>query len=116
METPEQQAKELEAKAESEGNIVTLNLSPRQLGVIGSVTNDKKVLEDRLGEVIKREKDAVNLILEAHGVDPMTVREVRMDEGRMIASKYPPIEKKLMAPKDLKEQVNGVAEPRAEVK
>jgi len=107
--TPEEQAKELEAKAENEGNIVALTLTPRQLGVIANVTNDKKVLQDRLDEVVKREKDAVNLIIEAHGIDPMTVREVRMEEGKMVVTKHP-LEKKLQPPKDLKEQLNGVAE------
>ena len=113
--TPEEQAKELENRAENEGNIIALNLTPRQLGVIGNVTSDKKVLEDRLGEVVKREKDAVNLIIEAHGIDPMSVREVRMEEGRMVVTKHP-VEKKIQPPKDLKEQLNGIPEAKVDAK
>jgi len=106
MKTPENEAKELQTKVE-ESNTVSLTLSQRQLGVISSVTNDKGILQDRLNDTIKREKDAVNLILEAHGVDPMSAKEVRLEEGKLVVTKHPPIEKKLPRPKVLKEQLNG---------
>ena len=111
METPEKQAKEMETKV-AESNVLTLNLSPRQLNVITNITSDKRILQDRIDDTTKREKDAVNLILEAHGVDPMSAKEVRMEEGRLIVVKHPPLEKKpgLPRPKALKEQLNGEAE------
>jgi len=107
--TPEQEAKELQAKQE-ESNTLTVSPSQRQLNIIAGIMNDKRVLQDRIDEVIKREKDAVNLILEAHGVDPAIAREVQMQDGKLVVFKHPPIEKKLAPPKGLMEQLNGQAE------
>jgi hypothetical protein len=112
MQTPEQQAKELEAQVE-DSNTLVLNPNPRQLMAIGSVTHDKKIIQDRLEDVVKREKDIVNLILDAHNVDPMIVKEVQMHEGRMIITKHP-IEKESRLPTiplpSLPQPTNGIAE------
>jgi hypothetical protein len=109
--TPEREAKELQAKQE-ENNTLTVSPSQRQLNIIAGIMNDKRVLQDRLDEIIKREKDAVNLILEAHGVDPAIAREVQLQEGKLVVLKHPPIEKKpgLPKPKSMKEQMNGKQE------
>lgn len=92
MQTPTEQNKVSVTREglKVEDSVLVLNLTPRQLATIASVTSDKKILEDRMNDNSKREKEVVNLILDAHNVDPLIAQEIRMEDGRLIIIKHTP--------------------------
>ena len=101
MQTPEQ----------SNENVFVITPTSRQLSIITAITNDKRILQDRLDDNTKREKDVVNLILEANNADFSNIKEIQMQDGKLIVIKHP-IEKGHKGFKDLisdiEEVKNGV--------
>jgi hypothetical protein len=98
MTTPEQEAKELEAKKQAAlSNVVVITPTAKQASTLNAIISDKKALEDKLADNNKREADVVGLILDANGIDTDIVKEVQVQNGKIVAIKHP-IEKSVPEP------------------